>query len=63
MLNVKRLTSTSKEQTSILRIYALIGLIIKVTDDIKMDLRQAGIVHRPIVSLACVADNSDTGEN
>ena len=27
-----------------------------------MDLRQAGGIHRPIVSLAGVADYSDTGE-
>lgn len=31
--------------------------------DIEMDIRQAGIVYRPIVSLASVADYSDTGEN
>lgn len=31
--------------------------------DIKMALRQAGSIHRPIVSLACIADNSDTGKN
>ena len=35
----------------------------KRQDDIKVDLRQAGIVYRPIVSLAGVADYSDTGEN
>lgn len=38
-------------------------LKIKQNDDIEMDFRQAGIVYRPIVSLAGVADSGDTGEN
>jgi len=31
--------------------------------DIEMDIRQAGIVYRPIVSLASVAGDGDTGKD
>ena len=53
---------------TILEIVALVleetkGIFIIQIYDKEMDLRQAGGIHRPIVSLAGVAGNSDTGEN